>query len=62
MALLADIKKAFLNLEIDEENRRLRLLWVENISEKDKMVVYRFIRVVFGHIHKKRKEISFRFL
>ena len=49
MALVADIKQAFLNTEIDEGNRNLlRFLWVENISEKDKIVAYRFLRVVFG--------------
>ena len=43
MALVADIKQAFLNIEIDEEERDFfRFLWVENISEKDKIVVYRF--------------------
>ena len=49
VALVADIKQAFLNIEIDEEERDFfRFLWVENISEKDKIVVYRFLRVVFG--------------
>ena len=49
VALVADIKQAFLNIEIDEGDRDfLRILWVENISEKDKMDVYRFLRVVFG--------------
>ena len=43
VALVADIKQAFLNIEIDEEERDFfRFLWVENISEKDKIVVYRF--------------------
>ena len=49
VALVADIKQAFLNIEIDEGDRGfLRFLWVENISEKGKIVVYRFLRVVFG--------------
>ena len=49
VALVADIKQAFLNIEIDEEERDFfRFLWVENISEKDKIVVYRFLRVAFG--------------
>ena len=47
VALVADIKQAFLNIEIDDRDF-LRILWVENILEKDKMVVYRFLRVVFG--------------
>ena len=48
MALVADIKQAFLNIEIDEADRDfLRFLWVENISKKDKIIVYRFLRVVF---------------
>ena len=49
MALVADIKQAFVNIEIDEGDRDfLRFLCVENISEKDKIVVHRFLRVVFG--------------
>ena len=49
VALVTDIKHTFLNIEIDEEDRGfLRFLWVENISEKDKVVVYRFLRVAFG--------------
>ena len=47
--MVADIKQVFLNIEIDEGDRDfLRFLWVENISEKDKIVVYKFVRVVFG--------------
>ena len=49
VALVADIKQAFLTIEIDEGDRNfLRFLWVENNSEKDKIVVDRFLRVVFG--------------
>ena len=49
VALVADIKQAFLNIEIDEgDSGFLRFLWVENISEKGKIVVYRFLRVLFG--------------
>ena len=49
MALVADIKQAFLNIEIDEGDRDfLRLLRVENILEKGKIVVYRFLKVVLG--------------
>ena len=48
VGLVADTKQAFLNIETEEKDRDLlRLLWVENISEKDKIVVYRFSRVVF---------------
>ena len=49
MGLVAIIKQVFLNIEIGERDREfLRFLWVENISKKDKIVVYRFLRVVFG--------------
>ena len=47
--MVADIKQVFLNIEIDEGDRDfLRFLWVENISEKDRIVLYKFVRVVFG--------------
>ena len=47
--LVVDITQVFLNIEIDEGDRDFfRILWVENISEKDKIVVYQFLRVVFG--------------
>ena len=47
--LVADIKKVLLNIIIDERHRDfLRFLWVENISEKQKIVVYRFWKVVVG--------------
>ena len=49
VALIADIKQAFLNIEIDEGDRDFfRLLWVVNILEKGKIVGYRFLKVVFG--------------
>ena len=48
MGFVVDIKQAFLNIEIDEGDRDfLRFLWVENISENNKIVVYRFLRLVF---------------
>ena len=48
VGLVVDIKQAFINIEIDEGDRDfLRFLGVENISEKDKIVVCRFLRVVF---------------
>ena len=41
VALVADIKQAFLNIEIDEGDREfLRFLWMEKISEKYKIVLY----------------------
>ena len=50
VALIGDIEKAFLNIEIDENDRDyLRFLWVDSISvDEPKIVVYRFNRVVFG--------------
>lgn len=50
IALLGDIEKAFLNVEVDPIDRNcLRFLWVEDFNAKDiSVVVYRFNRVVFG--------------
>ena len=50
VALVGDIEKAFLNIEVDKADRDcLRFLWVENpADQKSKIVVYRFCRVVFG--------------
>ena len=50
IALVADIKKAFLNIEIAEKDRDfLRFLWKENPTEAEsKIIVYRFLRVVMG--------------
>jgi hypothetical protein len=50
IALVGDIEKAFLNVEVDEADRDcLRFLWVGDIeSERLETVVYRFCRVVFG--------------
>ena len=49
MALVADIKQELLNIEKDEGDRDfLRFLRMKNISEKDKIVLYRFLRVAFG--------------
>ena len=49
IALVGDIEKAFLNVEVDEADRDcLRFLWVKDIeSDKCETVVYRFCRVVF---------------
>ena len=51
IAILADSKQAFLNVEILKEHRDFRLfLWYENVNlESDaKLIVHRFLRVVFG--------------
>ena len=50
IALVGDIEKAFLNVEVDEADRdSLRFLCVNDIeSDKWETVVYRFCRVVFG--------------
>ena len=50
VALVADIEKAFLNVEVDEGDRdSLRFLWVDDVaSDSPNLVVYRFCRVVFG--------------
>ena len=49
IASLVDIKQAFLNVQISKEHV-LRFLWYENVNlESDaKLIVYRFLRVVFG--------------
>ena len=50
VALVGDIQKAFLNIEVPERDRDcLRFLWCEDVHKPDsKIVVYRFCRVVFG--------------
>ncbi|XP_065664737.1 uncharacterized protein LOC136086369 [Hydra vulgaris] len=50
IGIIADIKQAFLNIEISYEDRDyLRFLWYERISDKeDKLIVYRFLRIVYG--------------
>ena len=50
VALVADIEKAFLNVEVDKCDRDvLRFLWVRDVSDEEiNPVVYRFCRVVFG--------------
>ena len=50
IALVGDIEKAFLNVEVDEADRdSSRFLWVNDIeSDKLETVVYRFCRGVFG--------------
>jgi hypothetical protein len=45
--ILADIKQAFLNIAISSEHRNyLRFLWFD--VESGEMIVYKFLRVVFG--------------
>ena len=50
IAIVGDIEKAFLNVEIAKKDRdSLRFLWVDDINSKEiKPVEYRFCRVVFG--------------
>ena len=50
IALVADNEKAFLNVEVNKEDRDcLRFLWVNDILNDDReVIVYRFCRVVFG--------------
>ena len=50
VALVGDIEKAFLNIEVERQDRDcLRFLWVENVNDEViDPVVYRFCRVVFG--------------
>lgn len=49
VVLVGDIEKAFLNVEVDPEDRDcLRFLWVEKPPDLSQVVVYRFCRVVFG--------------
>ena len=50
VALVGDIEKAFLNIEINPADRDcLRFLWVSNIKDKEpEIMVYRYRTVVFG--------------
>ena len=52
VALTSDIKQAYHNVEVNEEDRDfLRFLWVNDINaESPNLVVYRFRRVIFGLI------------
>ena len=49
VALVGDIEKAFLNIEIHPEDRDcLRFLWVKDVNDANsEVIVYRFNRVVF---------------
>ena len=50
VAVVGDIEKAFLNVEIDEADRDcLRFLWVENIHDEEiSPVIFHYNRAVFG--------------
>ena len=49
IAIIADIKQAFLNIAIEQSHcDYLRFLWYDFSSEPENIVVYRFLRVVFG--------------
>ena len=50
VGLVSDIKKAFLNVAINEKDRNfLRILWIDNIHDPSpEIIIYRFARVLFG--------------
>ena len=50
VALIGDIEKAFLNIEVDSKDRDyLRFLWLEDVRDPhSRIAVYRFCCVVFG--------------
>ena len=50
VALVSDIKKAFLNVAVQEKDRNfLRILWLDDIHKPSpQIVVNRFARVIFG--------------
>ena len=49
IGILADIRQAFLNIALSGEHRDyVRFLWYDLKSEDEKIIVYRFLRVVFG--------------
>ena len=50
IGILADIKQAFLNVEIFAEHQKfLRFLWVDtNDPSLERTIVFQFLRVVFG--------------
>ena len=56
LALVGDIEKAFLNVEVKLRDRHCsRFLWVNNVDgEQVDPVVYRFCRVVFRVVHPSR--------
>ena len=50
IGIVADIKQTFLQIFVDGNDRYLiRFLWFKNINDpRSTIVIYRFIRVVFG--------------
>ena len=50
VALVGDIQKAFLQIEVNPEDRNyLRFLWVKNVlAEEPEVEIFRFCRVIFG--------------
>ena len=50
IGIVADIEKAFSNIEVDRKDRDcLRFLWVEDpLDDNSLIVIFRFCRVVFG--------------
>ncbi|XP_044164876.1 uncharacterized protein LOC122948842 [Acropora millepora] len=50
VGLVADIEKAFLNVEVDKQQRDLmRFLWIDDIDNEDpNIIIYRFCRVIFN--------------
>ena len=49
IGILADIKQAFLNVGIDDEHKDfLRFLWYDFDASDNRLVVFRFLRAVFG--------------
>ena len=49
IGVLADIKQAFLNVGIAAQHRDyLRFLWCDMQAGNEQVVIYRFLRVVFG--------------
>ena len=49
VAILDDIKQAFLNVEVSAEHRDfLRFLWFDINCEEEHIVIYRFLWVVIG--------------
>ena len=49
VGLVADIEKAFLNIEVDKQRDLMRFLWIDDINkENPNIVICRFCRVIFG--------------
>ena len=50
IGIVADIEKAFLNIEVDEKDKDcLKFLWVEDpFDDNSRIVIFRFCHVVFG--------------